>query len=42
MLNDVNGFHVNKEHIWDVIDSAVMEKLRKTMWAVERLRGYSR
>ena len=29
MLNDINGCHVKKEHVWDAIDSAVTGKIKE-------------
>lgn len=29
MLNDINGFHVNKEHVWQALDSATSGKIKE-------------
>jgi D-aminopeptidase len=29
MMNDINGYHVKKEHVWDALDSAAGGKIRE-------------
>ena len=37
MMNDINGFHVKKEHVWQALDSAASAASMKAMLAVERV-----